>query len=99
MSASHEKSHLGSRISAHEKRSFRTSLQVIVYKTIINAKKHKAFVSKYKALILKYKAHILKYKAHILKYKAHILKYMPYVFFHILYVFAVTAEIRNFATI
>ncbi|PWL78031.1 MAG: hypothetical protein DBY24_07810 [Prevotellaceae bacterium] len=85
MSASHEKSHLGSRISAHEKRSFRTSLQVIVYKTIINAKKHKAFVSKYKALILKYKAHIL--------------KYMPYVFFHILYVFAVTAEIRNFATI
>ena len=85
MSASHEKSHLGSRISAHEKRSFRTSLQVIVYKTIINAKKHKAFVSKY--------------KAHILKYKAHILKYMPYVFFHILYVFAVTAEIRNFATI
>ncbi len=92
MSASHEKSHLGSRISAHEKRSFRTSLQVIVYKTIINAKKHKAFVSKYKALILKYKAHILKYKAHILKY-------MPYVFFHILYVFAVTAEIRNFATI
>ena len=92
MSASHEKSHLGSRISAHEKRSFRTSLQVIVYKTIINAKKHKAFVSKYKA-------HILKYKAHILKYKAHILKYMPYVFFHILYVFAVTAEIRNFATI
>ncbi|GEM_PF-4653507 len=92
MSASHEKSHLGSRISAHEKRSFRTSLQVIVYKTIINAKKHKAFVSKYKALILKYKALILKYKAHILKY-------MPYVFFHILYVFAVTAEIRNFATI
>ena len=85
MSASHEKSHLGSRISAHEKRSFRTSLQVIVYKAIINAKKHKAFVSKYKALILKYKAHIL--------------KYMPYVFFHILYVFAVTAEIRNFATI
>ena len=85
MSASHEKSHLGSRISAHEKRSFRTSLQVIVYKTIINAKKHKAFVSKYKALILKYQAHIL--------------KYMPYVFFHILYVFAVTAEIRNFATI
>ena len=85
MSASHEKSHLGSRISAHEKRSFRTSLQVIVYKTIINAKKHKAFVSKYKALILKYKAHIL--------------KYMPYVFFHILYVFAVTIEIRNFATI
>ena len=85
MSASHEKSHLESRISAHEKRSFRTSLQVIVYKTIINAKKHKAFVSKYKALILKYKAHIL--------------KYMPYVFFHILYVFAVTAEIRNFATI
>ena len=85
MSASHEKSHFGSRISAHEKRSFRTSLQVIVYKTIINAKKHKAFVSKYKALILKYKAHIL--------------KYMPYVFFHILYVFAVTAEIRNFATI
>ncbi len=85
MSASHEKSHLGSRISAHEKRSFRTSLQVIVYKTIINAKKHKAFVSKYKALILKYKAHIL--------------KYMPYVFFHILYVFAVIAEIRNFATI
>ena len=85
MSASHEKSHLGSRISAHEKRSFRTSLQFIVYKTIINAKKHKAFVSKYKALILKYKAHIL--------------KYMPYVFFHILYVFAVTAEIRNFATI
>ena len=85
MSASHEKSHLGSRISAHEKRSFRTSLQVIVYKTIINAKKHKAFVSEYKALILKYKAHIL--------------KYMPYVFFHILYVFAVTAEIRNFATI
>ena len=85
MSASHEKSHLGSRISAHEKRSFRTSLQVTVYKTIINAKKHKAFVSKYKALILKYKAHIL--------------KYMPYVFFHILYVFAVTAEIRNFATI
>ena len=85
MSASHEKSHLGSCISAHEKRSFRTSLQVIVYKTIINAKKHKAFVSKY--------------KAHILKYKAHILKYMPYVFFHILYVFAVTAEIRNFATI
>ena len=85
MSASHEKSHLGSRILAHEKRSFRTSLQVIVYKTIINAKKHKAFVSKYKALILKYKAHIL--------------KYMPYVFFHILYVFAVTAEIRNFATI
>ena len=85
MSASHEKSHLGSRISAHEKRSFRTSLQVIVYKTIINAKKHKAFVSKYKALISKYKAHIL--------------KYMPYVFFHILYVFAVTAEIRNFATI
>ena len=85
MSASHEKSHLGSRISAHEKRSFRTSLQVIVYKTIINAKKHEAFVSKYKALILKYKAHIL--------------KYMPYVFFHILYVFAVTAEIRNFATI
>ena len=85
MSASHEKSHLGSRISAHEKRSFRTSLQVIVYKTIINAKKHKAFVSKHKALILKYKAHIL--------------KYMPYVFFHILYVFAVTAEIRNFATI
>ncbi len=85
MSASHEKSHLGSRISAHEKRSFRTSLQVIVYKTIINAKKHKAFVSKYKALILKYKAHIL--------------KYMPYVFFHIPYVFAVTAEIRNFATI
>ena len=85
MSASHEKSHLGSRISAHEKRSFRTSLQVIVYKTIINAKKHKAFVSKYKALILKYKAHIL--------------KYMPYVFSHILYVFAVTAEIRNFATI
>ena len=85
MSASHEKSHLGSRISAHEKRSFRTSLQVIVYKTIINAKKHKAFVSKYKALILKYKAHIL--------------KYIPYVFFHILYVFAVTAEIRNFATI
>ncbi len=85
MSASHEKSHLGSRISAHGKRSFRTSLQVIVYKTIINAKKHKAFVSKYKALILKYKAHIL--------------KYMPYVFFHILYVFAVTAEIRNFATI
>ena len=85
MSASHEKSHLGSRISAHEKRSFRTSLQVIVYKTIINAKIHKAFVSKYKALILKYKAHIL--------------KYMPYVFFHILYVFAVTAEIRNFATI
>ena len=85
MSASHEKSHLGSRISAHEKRSFRTSLQVIVYKTIINAKKHKAFVSKYKALILKYKAHIL--------------KYMPYVFFHILYIFAVTAEIRNFATI
>ena len=85
MSASHEKSHLGSRISAHEKRSFRTSLQVIVYKIIINAKKHKAFVSKYKALILKYKAHIL--------------KYMPYVFFHILYVFAVTAEIRNFATI
>ena len=85
MSASHEKSHLGSRISAHEKRSFRTSLQVIVYKTIINAKKHKAFVSKYKALILKYKAHIL--------------KYMPYVFFHILYVSAVTAEIRNFATI
>ena len=85
MSTSHEKSHLGSRISAHEKRSFRTSLQVIVYKTIINAKKHKAFVSKYKALILKYKAHIL--------------KYMPYVFFHILYVFAVTAEIRNFATI
>ena len=85
MSASHEKSHLGSRISAHEKRSFRTSLQVIVYKTIINAKKHKAFVSKY--------------KAYILKYKAHILKYMPYVFFHILYVFAVTAEIRNFATI
>ena len=85
MSASHEKSHLGSRISAHEKRSFRTSLQVIVYKTIINAKKHKAFVSKYKALILKYKALIL--------------KYMPYVFFHILYVFAVTAEIRNFATI
>ena len=85
MSASHEKSHLGSRISAHEKRSFRTSLQVIVYKTIINAKKHKAFVSKYKALILKYKAHIL--------------KYMPYVFFRILYVFAVTAEIRNFATI
>ena len=85
MSASHEKSHLGSRISAHEKRSFRTSLQVIVYKTIINAKKHKALVSKYKALILKYKAHIL--------------KYMPYVFFHILYVFAVTAEIRNFATI
>ena len=85
MSASHEKSHLGSRISAHEKRSFRTSLQVIVYKTIINAKKHKAFVSKYKSLILKYKAHIL--------------KYMPYVFFHILYVFAVTAEIRNFATI
>ena len=78
MSASHEKSHLGSRISAHEKQSFRTSLQVIVYKTIINAKKHKAFVS---------------------KYKAHILKYMPYVFFHILYVFAVTAEIRNFATI
>ncbi len=78
MSASHEKSHLGSHISAHEKRSFRTSLQVIVYKTIINAKKHKAFVSKYKALIL---------------------KYMPYVFFHILYVFAVTAEIRNFATI
>ena len=78
MSASHEKSHLGSRISAHGKRSFRTSLQVIVYKTIINAKKHKAFVS---------------------KYKAHILKYMPYVFFHILYVFAVTAEIRNFATI
>ena len=78
MSASHEKSHLGSRISAHEKRSFRISLQVIVYKTIINAKKHKAFVSKYKALIL---------------------KYMPYVFFHILYVFAVTAEIRNFATI
>ena len=68
-----------------KKRSFRTSLQVIVYKTIINAKKHKAFVSKYKALILKYKAHIL--------------KYMPYVFFHILYVFAVTAEIRNFATI
>ncbi len=92
MSASHEKSHLGSRISAHEKRSFRTSLQVIVYKTIINAKKHKAFVSKYKALILKYKALILKYKAHILKY-------MPYVFFHILYIFAVTAEIRNFATI
>ena len=92
MSASHEKSHLGSRISAHGKRSFRTSLQVIVYKTIINAKKHKAFVSKYKALILKYKALILKYKAHILKY-------MPYVFFHILYVFAVTAEIRNFATI
>ena len=92
MSASHEKSHLGSRISAHEKQSFRTSLQVIVYKTIINAKKHKAFVSKYKALILKYKALILKYKAHILKY-------MPYVFFHILYVFAVTAEIRNFATI
>ncbi len=85
MSASHEKSHLGSRISAHEKRSFRTSLQVIVYKTIINAKKHKAFVSKYKALILKYKAHIL--------------KYMPYVFYDILYVFAVTAEIRNFATI
>ena len=85
MSASHEKSHLGSRISAHEKRSFRTSLQVIVYKTIINAKKYKAFVSKYKALILKYKALIL--------------KYMPYVFFHILYVFAVTAEIRNFATI
>ena len=85
MSASHEKSHLGSRISPHEKLSFRTSLQVIVYKTIINAKKHKAFVSKYKALILKYKAHIL--------------KYMPYVFFHILYVFAVTAEIRNFATI
>ena len=85
MSASHEKSHLGSHISAHEKRSFRTSLQVIVYKTIINAKKHKAFVSKYKALILKYKALIL--------------KYMPYVFFHILYVFAVTAEIRNFATI
>ena len=85
MSASHEKSHLGSRISAHGKRSFRTSLQVIVYKTIINAKKHKAFVSKYKALILKYKAHIL--------------KYMTYVFFHILYVFAVTAEIRNFATI
>ena len=85
MSASHEKSHLGSRISAHEKRSFRTSLQVIVYKTIINAKKHEAFVSKYKALILKYKAHIL--------------KYMPYVFFHIPYVFAVTAEIRNFATI
>ena len=85
MPASHEKSHLGSRISAHEKRSFRTSLQVIVYKTIINAKKHKAFVSKYKALILKYKAHIL--------------KYMPYVFFHILYVFAVTAKIRNFATI
>ena len=85
MSASQEKSHLGSRISAHEKRSFRTSLQVIVYKTIINAKKHKAFVSKYKALILKYKAHIL--------------KYMPYVFFRILYVFAVTAEIRNFATI
>ena len=85
MSASHEKSHLGSRISAHEKRSFRTSLQVIVYKTIINAKKHKAYISKYKALILKYKAHIL--------------KYMPYVFFHILYVFAVTAEIRNFATI
>ena len=85
MSASHEKSHLGSRISAHGKRSFRTSLQVVVYKTIINAKKHKAFVSKYKALILKYKAHIL--------------KYMPYVFFHILYVFAVTAEIRNFATI
>ena len=85
MSASHEKSHLGSRISAHGKRSFRTSLQVIVYKTIINAKKHKAFVSKYKALILKYKALIL--------------KYMPYVFFHILYVFAVTAEIRNFATI
>ena len=85
MSASHEKSHLGSRISAHGKRSFRTSLQVIVYKTIINAKKHKAFVSKYKALILKYKAHIL--------------KYMPYVFFHILYVFVVTAEIRNFATI
>ena len=85
MSASHEKSHLGSRISAHEKRSFRTPLQVIVYKTIINAKKHKAFVSKYKALILKYKAHIL--------------KYMPYVFFHILYVFAVTAEIRIFATI
>ena len=78
MSASHEKSHLGSRISAKEKRTFRTSLQVIVYKTIINAKKHKAFVSKYKALIL---------------------KYMPYVFFHILYVFAVTAEIRNFATI
>ena len=73
MSASHEKSHLGSRISAHEKRSFRTSLQVIVYKIIINAKKHKAFVSKYKALILKYKALILKYKAHILKY-------MPYVF-------------------
>ena len=85
MSASHEKSHLGSRISAHEKRSFRTSLQVIVYNTIINAKKHKAYISKYKALILKYKAHIL--------------KYMPYVFFHILYVFAVTAEIRNFATI
>ena len=85
MSASHEKSHLGSRISAHEKQSFRTSLQVIVYKTIINAKKHKAFVSKYKALILKYKEHIL--------------KYMPYVFFNILYVFAVTAEIRNFATI
>ena len=48
-------------------------------------KKHKAYISKYKALILKYKAHIL--------------KYMPYVFFHILYVFAVTAEIRNFATI
>ena len=47
----------------------------------------------------KYKALILKYKALILKYKAHILKYMPYVFFHILYVFAVTAEIRNFATI
>ena len=85
MSTSNEKSHLGSSISSHEKRSFRTSLQVIVYKTIINAKKHKAFVSKYKALILKYKAHIL--------------KYMPYVFFHILYVFAVTAEIRNFATI
>ena len=40
-----------------------------------------------------------KYKALISKYKAHILKYMPYVFFHILYVFAVTAEIRNFATI
>ena len=43
--------------------------------------------------------HNEKYKALILKYKAHILKYMPYVFFHILYVFAVTAEIRNFATI
>ena len=66
MSASHEKSHLGSRISAHEKRSFRTSLQVIVYKTIINAKKYKAL--------------ILKYKAHILKYMPYVFFHIPYVF-------------------